>query len=352
MDKEIKDAFDKAKEYNSKSKFKKECGKEYRLLNKLGLFEKASEHMPKINRTDSRKWTYDKCREIAKKYTSKKDFSNGNRGAYRAASKYGWLEELTKDYETLGNKYKRCIYVFEFSDKSVYVGLTYDPKKRFWQHHHERNSKVYAKINESNEEPVFKIITDFLSYEVAGEKECETINSYKKDGWKILNERKGGSLGGLSSLKWDKEKCLEEAKKYKNVTSLYRNNNSCYMFAKKNGFLDELFDLLGRVSHKKWTYDDALKEAKKYEYLSEFIDKSGGCFQVSLRNGWLETFDFLKRKFIKEHSIEEFSKIAIGYKNISEMRNSDNKLHRSYAYWVKINKLQKDVKKYFNNGDI
>ena len=30
-------------------------------------------------------------------------------------------------------------------------------------------------------------------------------------------------------------------KKYKSVTNLYRCNNSCYMYAKKNGLLDEIF---------------------------------------------------------------------------------------------------------------
>ena len=190
MNKEIENALSKAKEYNSKSKFKKECGKEYRLLYKLGLFQEASSHMPKIDRTNNRKWTYDKCKEIAKKYNSKKDFFDNDKGAYRAASKHGWLEELTNDYTMLGHKYKRCLYAFEFSDNSVYVGLTYDARKRFWQHHHERNSKVYMKIKETGEEPVFKILTDFLDYEIVGKKECDTINEYKINGWKILNEKK------------------------------------------------------------------------------------------------------------------------------------------------------------------
>ena len=38
-------------------------------------------------------WTYKKCYEEAKKYKCRKDFQYGRRGAYRAALKYGWLNE-------------------------------------------------------------------------------------------------------------------------------------------------------------------------------------------------------------------------------------------------------------------
>ena len=346
MNKDIKNAFKKAKEYNSKSLFKKECGKEYRLLYKNGLFKEASSHMPKVNRENNKKWTYEICKEISKKYTSKKEFQEKDRGAYRASSKNGWLEEFTKDYRVIGHRYKRCLYAFEFSDKSVYVGLTYDIKKRFWQHHHEKNSKVYKKIKETNEEPIFKQITNFIEYDIVGEKEQEAIEKYRKDGWIILNEKKGGSLGGLSTNKWDKKSCLEEAKKYESVTKLYRSNNSCYMYAKKNGFLDEIFDLIGRFSHKKWTYEDAITEAKKYKNISEFILANDGCYQVCCKNGWIKDFTFLERKIIKNHTFDEAIQIAKEYTTINKMFKSSNKAHRSYAYWIKTNKLQNKIKKY------
>lgn len=31
------------------------------------------------------------------------------------------------------------------------------------------------------------------------------------------------------------------------------------------------------------------------------------------------------------------------------MFKSDNKNHRSCAYWIKVNKVQKEIKKYFKN---
>ena len=349
MDEKIIDAFKKAKNYNSRSQFKKECGKEYRLLNKCGLYTEACSHMPKVNRENNRKWTYDLCKKISEKYTSKKEFQENDRGAYRASFKQGWLEEFTKNYRVIGHKYKRCLYVFEFSDKSAYIGLTYDVKKRFWQHHHEQNSKVYKKIKEINEEPTFKQITGLLEYDIVGKKEQETIETYRNNGWLILNEKKGGSLGGLSSEKWDKKSCLEEAKKYKSVTNLYRCNNSCYMYAKKNGFLDEIFDLLGRFAHKKWTYEDALNEAKKYKTISEFISSNEGCYQVCCKRGWIQGFTFLERKLIKNHTIDEAIQIAKEYTTLNKMFKSDNKIHRSCAYWIKVNKLQKKIKRYFKN---
>lgn len=116
---------------------------------------------------------------------------------------------------------------------------------------------------------------------------------------------------------------------------------------KKNGFLDEIFDLLGRFAHKKWTYEDALNEAKKYKTISEFISSNEGCYQVCCKRGWIQGFTFLERKLIKNHTIDEAIQIAKEYTTLNKMLKSHNKNHRSCAYWIKVNKLQKEIKKYF-----
>ena len=47
-----------------------------------------------------------------------------NSYSYRIALKNEWLDDICSHMKVIGNLHKRCIYVFEFSDKSVYVGLT------------------------------------------------------------------------------------------------------------------------------------------------------------------------------------------------------------------------------------
>ena len=41
-----------------------------------------------------------------------------------------WQAKILEKLKKTGSKYKRCIYVCEFSDNHAYVGLTYNFEKR------------------------------------------------------------------------------------------------------------------------------------------------------------------------------------------------------------------------------
>ena len=148
-------------------------------------------------------WTLKKCQEEASKYKTKIEFLENNKRAYQASYKKGWLNEICSHMEISGDKYNRCIYAYEFSDKSVYIGLTCNLNKRNKQHFSDiksNNSVVKQHINETGLIPINIQLTDYILYFKASKLEGEYLNEYKISGWTILNKSKTGSLGA-SNLK-------------------------------------------------------------------------------------------------------------------------------------------------------
>jgi hypothetical protein len=161
-------------------------------------------------------WTKEKCHEEALKYSSKTELRQNTSTAYSIAFKNGWLDEICSHMKLKGNRFNRLIYAYEFSDKSVYVGLTYDIDNRQIMRDFDKNDPVNLYQNKTGLIPERKILTEFLDINIASEMEGTILNKYITDGWNILNRCKTGGLGGNNgvNLKWTKEKCLESAKKY------------------------------------------------------------------------------------------------------------------------------------------
>ena len=97
--------------------------------------------------------------------------------------------------ECVGNVYWRMLYVYEFKDGSAYVGLTCNYTRRKWQHLNEEADPVYKHIAKGNTEYDLIELSDYIPKDDAAKLEDEYINKYRDAGWKMLNTRKGGSLG-------------------------------------------------------------------------------------------------------------------------------------------------------------
>ena len=108
------------------------------------------------------KWNYEKCKEEALKYEYKKDFKKDFYGAYLHAIRRGFLDEICSHMKITGNLYKRCIYAYEFPDKYVYVGLTYNLNRRNTQHNYKEDSSVFNHANETGLTPTLIQLTDYI----------------------------------------------------------------------------------------------------------------------------------------------------------------------------------------------
>lgn len=99
---------------------------------------------------------------------------------------------------------------------------------------------------------------------------------------------------------WDKEKCAEIAKKYTDRTSFCKGNNSAYLAARMNGWLDDICIHMNKKNKSSliWCKEKCLEKSKKYKNKSEFFRENYQAYNIANDNGWLEEF-FPKPKYIK-----------------------------------------------------
>lgn len=194
----------------------------------------------------NKKWTKENCISVAKLYDNRTELMKKNSSCYVTAIKNGWLEECCKHMVRLGSLNKRLIYSFEFPDNSVYVGLTCNPIKRRDDHFSEirgKKSSVYQYILKTNLQPNFKELSEYFHRDVASIKEGEFIDEYKNNGWKILNRRKAGALGG-GKIKRSKEICINDAKKCNKKDDFNKKHKKSYMTAYRNGWLIDCYEVI------------------------------------------------------------------------------------------------------------
>ena len=185
----------------------------------------------------SKYWTKEKCKEEALKYKSKTDFKKYSLGAFSSAyKKHKCLDEICSHMPNVGNKYKRCIYVYEFSDNFAYIGLTFNLEQR--KVIHLKQGSVYKHIQKNNTY-IIRQLTDYINVEEAQKLENVFLSNYKKNGWSILNKVKTGSIGG-NTKKWFKEKCKDEALKYLTRKEFCIKNSGAYRSSLHNNWLDEI----------------------------------------------------------------------------------------------------------------
>lgn len=232
-------------------------------------------------------YTESRIIKVAKKCKTRLEFLKNHSGTYQAARRKKILYKVCKHMKFQGNRIKRRLYAFEHSDKSVYVGLTYNFDVRYRQHM-SKNKILIGKKKTT----VQKFITFDKLYhvDIAGEKEVELIEKYRKNGWTILNKRSAGSLGG-SGTKRTFEECLSFVKKCKTRMEFW--NHSMARTARKYRWLDALRKFLppkiqncGEKHYRfKWPTKTLALEALKYKTRLEFQNNcEGGYSTASRRN--------------------------------------------------------------------
>ena len=223
-----------ALKYNSREEFKKGSKGAYQRARIIGILDKVCSHM-KLMRVS---WTDELIKEKALKYNHRSDFQKYSRSAYRQALSRKIMDKVCSHMTPKNDNQKRGLYSYEFEDKSVYVGLTWNYKERFASHACRPKSAVFKKVKTGID---FKVIKHGrrVQQSTAIKREVELIEKYKKDGWSILNVAKAGSLGG-TRRKWTEDKVHKEALKYKTRGAFKKGSVGAYDRAKKDGILDKV----------------------------------------------------------------------------------------------------------------
>jgi len=211
-----------------------------------GWLEEICSHMIQTKKPKNY-WTKEKCQEESLKYNNISDFSIKSQSAYCASKKNKWLDDVCNHMERRGDRFNKCIYVYEFFDNFAYIGLTYNLEKRQINRNNNKKDQVTKHIEKTGLIPIRKQLTDYIPVNDAIKMETYYVEKYKNDNWNILNVSKAGGLGG-SHIKWTKEKCQCEALKYNYRNEFKINNKSAYFTSIKRGWLNDI------CSHMKFKY--------------------------------------------------------------------------------------------------
>lgn len=330
---------EEAKKYKTRTAFQRECNGAYTYALRHGFLNEICSHMKLIWK---RKWdSYEACQKESLKYKTRQAFQKGCDGAYTYALRHGFLDEICTHMEVVGNFYKRCIYAFEFPDKVVYVGLTGNIKRRVNQHLKGAKSPIYQYIKESGLFPELKILYDYSEKDIAPELEKRTLREYTDAGWKPLNKVKAGSLGG-GTLRWEKEKCLDAAKKCNYRKEFHKRFSGAYYSCKQNGWLNELNEVLPisivkvhkkeKISRIKWTKEMCREKSLQYQYKIDFKRYDGSAYTAAVRNGWLAEICTHMQHVPKKikWTKEKCHEIALKYQTKKELKEKE------YSVYVTI----------------
>jgi predicted GIY-YIG superfamily endonuclease len=240
------------------------------------------------------KWTKELCSIESKRFNTKSEWKLKSPSSYMSSLRNGWHSELCSHMLRLGNKRTRVVYIFTFTDNSVYIGITYNPNLRKLEHlgiskRKKNNSSVLLHIKKTNLLPEFKILSDFIDVNIAIKLEEDLVKKYKKDGFNVLNKVKTGSIGG-NIVKWTKENCKIEALKYETKKNFFKFAIGAYLSSKKNGWFDEITSHMKRpeIWNKEWNKSKCFEVSLKCKNKREFRIKYNSAYDASQRNGWLK----------------------------------------------------------------
>jgi predicted GIY-YIG superfamily endonuclease len=267
--------------YNSRIEFYNKNSKIYNYSCKHKWIDEICSHM--CVGWKSNRWTKEKCKLESYKYKTRSELMLKNRSCYDFARKNKWLDEICS--HMIENQIsERCLYCFEFSDNTVYIGLTKNIEIRKNFHYNNSKSSVYRKIKKTSIMPRFSY-GDYEPQNIAKNKEIETIEKYKNSGWRVLNKTNGGELG-MNKLYWTKEKCQEESSKYFKRNDFQKYSSGAYSSARKNKWLDEICSHMKELNL--WTKEKCQEEAQKYNHRSELQKYSSGAYSSARKNKWLD----------------------------------------------------------------
>ena len=87
---------------------------------------------------------------------------------------------------------------------------------------------------------------------------------------------------------WNFENCKEDALKYKYKKEWQNNSSSAYTIAHKSGWIEKCCEHMIRpkVHNLRWNFERCLEDAIQYKTPGEWQKKSGGAYNASRKNGW------------------------------------------------------------------
>lgn len=293
-----------AKKYQTKIEFLKASRSAYRFASNKGILEEVCRHMKRrINIAGY--WSKNRVIQESKKYNTRRSFKVGCEVAYNKVLKNNWQNEAFSHMERVGNQELKAVYIYEFSDRSVYIGITGDYERRYQQHHGNipgQHKTVTSKLKSGLNYKYFEQ-HEFMRKEEIVEEEAWWIEWYMANGWNILNIARAGGLGG-SSTKWTKESCAHDAKNFATRTEWQKKGNkSAYNAAHRAGWLDDVCSHMKKskitVKRNFWTLDECIKLAQRCVDYADFRLNHRGAYIAVRNNNWRDKIRSIFKPILK-----------------------------------------------------
>jgi len=230
---DIKKVHKLTKKFKTISAFKEKYGAGYTAIRLKGWSSIVFSHCKEMNHF----YTDSELISMAKPFKSRKAFWEAHPNPAQILNKRNLNEKAFAHMKPIGNRKKRYIYIILFKD-SAYIGLTYNLDKRLIDHINDSSNKfVKEKIN-NKESYVYFSDHRLFEYTKAGKMEEYYKIRYKNLGFKILNIKKTGGLGGIEK-KWsfDIVQKLIKDKKIKTSWELKIKFGGAWMFLQRNKYL-------------------------------------------------------------------------------------------------------------------
>ena len=178
--------------------------------------------------------------DSAKPFQHKSDWKEGDKLRYNMAIlRPDVFKQATAHMIPKASPYSGSyvIYAYEFTDRRAYVGLTFRPKVRHWQHM--RTGPVFEHLKVCSTY-VHKVVEENLASPTgAAAAEKRWIERYTSSGWMMLNGSAAGSLGTVNIGKWTKEAVLAKAREFQTRKAWYLGSQFTYGLAKREGWFEE-----------------------------------------------------------------------------------------------------------------
>jgi len=191
------------------------------------------------------------------------------------------------------NRMLRRVYVIEFSDDYVYVGLSCNPRRRLMALTC-ASSKSSVKAHIDSNLGItwkFRTLTEFMPLCDGAESERFYISQYREQGYSLLNITPGGEIGG-GKAKWIKEDIHKKSIKFSCRGSFYQYNTREHSIAHRNGFLDEICSHMDKkedLSEFKnyWSKEICQSDVLNFNSEAEYELKMPTSYAAAKRYGWL-----------------------------------------------------------------
>jgi predicted GIY-YIG superfamily endonuclease len=320
--------YDKCKEIAQKYKtFKDFMANDYAaylaMRKKKEWFDELTKHL-KYKYKPNGYWTYDKCEEITKKYTNLTEFRKDCKFVRGIIKKNNWEEELYKHMTCYRKSHNYWTY-----DKCKEVALNYDNKKDF--RNNESTAAMLISRNNWNEltQHMKKLSTikerviyafEFQDKHVYVGLTCNPEKRYdehlSEERSQVYKHIKKTNSNYLFKILTDKPIPMELAGQQEtNILNEYINNGWIILNKAKTGSLGGMRPI--------WTYDKCKEEALKYNCPIKLRKNLKHGIQVMKQKGWFEELTshiIDNRKLNYWNNFQNCKKEALKYQKISEFQ--------------------------------